>query len=79
MNPATNSMEKLTQMLRNTDTKLKEMGKTPYGARKATEKEQRDMFENLTESKLIDLIERYGEDKVNTWLNKFMPKEEYNA
>jgi len=79
MNIATNSMEKLTGMLRNTDAKLKEMGKIPYGVKKATKREQRDMFENLTESKLIDLVERYGEEKVNAWLNKFMPKEGDNA
>lgn len=77
MNLATNSMEKLTKMLINTDSKLKDMGKTPYGQRKATAKEERERFDNLTFEGLMSLIEQYGVDEVNTWLGKFTKEDNY--
>ena len=68
MNIATNVMEKMTRMLRNTDTKLKAMGETPYRTRQATPKEQKEMYENLTEAGLYEMIEKEGIEAVNKWL-----------
>ena len=68
MNILTNSMNRLTKMLTLTDDKLKEMGKEPYGTRKATPKEQRQMYENLTEGQLYGMVEKHGQDAVNKWL-----------
>lgn len=76
MNLATNSMERLTKMLRRADIRLKEFGVEPYGTRKATPGEQREMYENLTEEQLFDLYDREGYDAVNRFLNRFQPKEE---
>lgn len=68
MNLTTLAMEKLTKMLLVTDAKLKEMGKEPYGQRKATAKEQREKYENLTEGQLYEMIEKHGLDDTNDWL-----------
>lgn len=70
MNSATLMMEKMTKMLRDTDQKLKAMGETSYGTRKATPKEQRQMYENLTEGQLYEMIEEHGIDDTNNWLYK---------
>jgi len=70
MNIATSTMEKTTQMLRSMDKKLKAMGQIPYGVRKATLKEQRQMYANLTEGQLYELIQKHGKGKVNEWLYK---------
>jgi len=68
INVMTNTMEKTTEMLRATDKKLKAWGETPYGTRKATPKEQRQMYENLTEGQLYEMVEKHGQDAVNKWL-----------
>jgi len=76
MNLLTNSMERLTKMLLQTDAKLKTMGAEPYGVRKTTQAEQRQMYQNLTPDQLFQMIDKYGTAEVNKWLRKFMPKEE---
>ena len=57
MNLATNQMEKMTDMMRKTDARLKEMGKEPYGMRKLTEAEQMQQYRNLTPEKIFEMIE----------------------
>ena len=76
MNLATNSMERLTKMLGKTDARLKEFGIEPYGMRKTTPKEQRQMYESLTEEQLFDLYDREGYDAVNKFLSRYEPKED---
>ena len=71
MNLATNTMEKLTKMLDNTDAKLKEYGKEPYGVKKLTHVEQRKSIENLTTPELLSMIDQYGVEDVNAWLQKY--------
>ncbi len=70
MNLMTDSMERLTNMLKLTDSKLKGYGAEPYGQRKATPKEQREMYENLTEEQYWELIDEHGEKAVNDWMNR---------
>ena len=71
MNIATNSLQKLTQMLVNADRKLKEYGKEPYGQRKLTDREQRERVENLTQEELMAMIEEHGVESTNEWLSKY--------
>ena len=71
MNIMTNSMQRLTKMLLQTDARLKEFGKEPYGVRKATPKEQREMYENLTEPQFFQMVDTYGIEAVNKWLKRF--------
>ncbi len=71
MNIATNTMERLTKMLLNTDSHLKKMGSEPYGKRRATPKEEREMYDNLTSDKLMQMIDEKGVDNVNEWLSRF--------
>lgn len=71
MNVLTNSMNRLTKMLTNTDTKLKEYGVEPYGQKELTDREQRERIKNLTRGELFDLINQYGEKPVNDWLNRY--------
>lgn len=47
-------------------------GDMGYGKVKATEKDQREMFRNLTPQKLGELIREHGPDQVNEWLGKYM-------
>jgi len=74
MNIYTDSMNRLTKMLLNTDSKLKKMGATPYGITKITPKEQRLRYESLTPEKLFELIEKEGLENVNAWLSKHEEK-----
>ena len=74
-NLMTSAMNRMTDMLIRTDEKLAEYGVTPYAIRKATVKEQREQFKNLTPGELRNLIETYGVDEVNNWLGRFMPGE----
>ena len=71
MNLMTNSMERLTKILLQTDAKLKEYGAEKYGTRKATRTEQKQMYDNLTEVQLFKMIDQYGTKAVNKWLLKF--------
>ncbi len=71
MNLLTNSMERLTNMLVNCDTKLKAYGVEPYGQRELTDREQRDRIKNMSENDLLALIEQHGVQEVNAWLNKY--------
>ena len=75
MNIFTNSMERLTKMVEQTDEKLKQMGTEPYGVRRLTDKEQRERYENLTPNGLLAMIREHGVDETNKFLSKFMPKE----
>jgi hypothetical protein len=68
MNIATETMNKMTNMLRNSDAKLKNMGREPYGTRKATAQEQMELYQNLTEAQLYEMIQKHGIDTVNKWL-----------
>lgn len=74
MNITTNAMQKLTNMLVNTDKKLEEMGTEPYGIRKLTAKEERERFKNLTPGELWNMIQTYGKPAVNEWLQKMEEK-----
>lgn len=76
-NIMTVTMEKITGMLSGMDDKLKSWGVEPYGIRKATEKEERERFENLTIGDLAEMIQKEGREATNKWLGKFMSKEEY--
>ena len=71
MNLATESMQKLTHILYNTDAKLKEWGKEPYGTRKLTAAQQRERIKNMTPQDLMALIDEHGEQEVNAWLSKY--------
>ena len=75
INPLTNTMNRVTQMLLNADGKLKEWGKEPYGVREATLAEQKQVVQNLTEDQMFELINKHGLDKVNAWLSRFENKE----
>lgn len=75
MNIATNTMERLTKMLLNTDSHLKKMATEPYGKRKATAREEREMYENLTPEGLWQMIDEKGADEVNAWLSRFEEKQ----
>jgi len=68
MNLATMTMERMTKMLRAVDQKYKEFSTEPYGVRKLTLGEQRQMYENLTEEQLYEMIEEHGINAVNKWL-----------
>ena len=68
----TEALLRASQMLQNTDNKLKEMGKMPYGMVRATPKEQKQAFENLTPEQLQGLIMKHGYDEVNDYLKHFM-------
>lgn len=70
MNLATDTMLKMTEMLRDINGKFKEFATEPYGTRKSTPKEQREMYENLTEGQLYEMIDKHGIDDVNKWLYK---------
>jgi len=46
------------------------IGDMPYGMKKATAKEQRERFENLTPRELPALIKKHGFEEVNEYLRK---------
>ena len=71
MNLGTTVMEKMTAMLRATDSKLKEFADEPYGTTKLTAAQQRQRIKNMTPQELNQLINQYGVDDVNAWLNKY--------
>lgn len=71
MNILTNAMNKMTKMLLDSDSKLKEYGKEPYGIKKLTPKEQRDEYDNLTPDKLKAMIQEHGVEEVNKWMSRF--------
>lgn len=79
MNIMTNAMERVTQMLLEQDAKFKKYGVEPYGVRQLTAKEQREKFENLTPQELKSMVEQYGQDEVNAWLQKFWKEDEYGG
>ena len=72
MNLLTESMERLTKMMVNTDQKLKGMADLPYGARKLSSYEQRKRFEQLTPEDVAKMIEEQGINAVNEYLGKYM-------
>ena len=72
-NVMTTIQNNVTETLIKVNERLKYYaGDMPYGMKKATPKEQRDMFENLDAKGLSDLINQYGADEVNEMLGKFM-------
>lgn len=75
MNITTNAMQRLTKILTNTHEALGKMATEPYGVRKLTEREQWDMYKNLTAERLGELIEEQGLAKVNDWLYRMEQKE----
>ena len=48
------------------------VGDMPYGMKKATAKEKRERFENLTPQELPELIKKYGFEEVNKRLGEYM-------
>ena len=70
MNILTNAMNKVYRTLSQTDAKLKEYGKEPYGVTKLTPKEQRERFENMTMPEFMALLEEHGEEEVNEAIRK---------
>jgi len=77
MNIATLSMEKMTQLLKAIDDKYQQYASEPYGVRKMTPKEQLEMYENLSEAQLYELIEKHGVDEVNKWLYRMEKRREH--
>lgn len=61
-------LERFTAM----DNQLKQYGAEKYGMVKATEKQQRDRYRNLTPQELARMIDEQGPDEVNKWLGKYM-------
>jgi len=61
-------------MYRRMDKKIVDdyVGDMPYGMKKATEKEKRERFENLTPRELPELIKKYGFDEVNKRLGEYL-------
>ena len=70
----TETMERVTEMLRQTDAKLKKLGVVPYGVRKATPKEEKARFENLDVHGLTEMLGKEGKEKTNKWLGKYMSR-----
>jgi len=70
MNIATESMKKMTEMVKAIDQKYKEFATDPYGVRKLTLGEQREKYDNLTEAQLYEMVEKHGMDDVNKWMYK---------
>ena len=78
MNLATETMNKMYKMLSKSDSKLKEMGKEPYGQRKLSEREQYQKYKELTPEKLIDTLaglDSKGFKQFNEWLYRMEQKE----
>jgi len=79
MNIATQSMEKMTKILRAVDKKYKEYATEPYGQKKLTAKEQMDMYRSMTPEKLFNALDTMDSDqfrKFNDWLYKMEQKEQ---
>lgn len=70
MNLATETMLKIREQLGDFEKQVEQYATEPYGVRKSTAKEQRQMYENLTEGQLYEMIEKHGLDDVNKWLYK---------
>lgn len=70
MNIATESMKKMTEMLKAIDGKYKEFATEPYRMEKATPQDQANMYNNLTEAQLYGMIEKHGIESVSKWLNQ---------
>ena len=71
MNIATNSMNRVTNMLLRVDAKLKKIGTEPYRQRKATLAEQKDRVKNLTPQEAELMREQHGIGGMNELLSKF--------
>ena len=79
MNLATETMNKMTEMLKNIDQKYKEFAAEPYGTRKLSAREQYEQYKNLTPEKLIDTLaslDSKGFKAFNEWLYKMEQKEQ---
>lgn len=69
----TGVQNKMVKMYKGIDAKLKEYGgDMPYGMRRATRREQKEQYENLTPGELYNMIQAQGEDEVNKWLKHMM-------
>jgi len=68
MNIITDVMERTYQALKRFDAHMKDAVTEPYGQRKATAKDQMDMYKNLNEAQLYDLVQKHGIESVNQWL-----------
>jgi len=68
MNIMTDVMERTYQALKRFDAHMKDAVTEPYGQRKATAKDQMDMYKNLNEAQLYDLVQKHGIESVNQWL-----------
>lgn len=82
MNIATLTSQKMYDMLKATDRKVKEYATEPYGQRKLTEAEQMMAYRSLTPEKMYETIQ--GMDykqfqKFNNWLYKMEQKEANNG
>jgi len=66
-------MGRMTDMYKAMDKQIVKNydGDMPYAMKKATEKEKRERFENLTPQELPELIKEYGWDEVNEWVGKY--------
>jgi len=82
MNIATNTMEKMTKMLRAIDGKCKEYATEPYGQKKLSPKEQMDLYKSMTPEKLFETLDTLDSDgfrKFNEWLYRMEQKEGKNG
>jgi len=73
-NIMTQVQEKMFDMYKRADAKIVKdyTGDMPYGMKKATAKEKRERFENLTPAELPELIKKYGFDEVNKRLGEYL-------
>lgn len=79
MNIATNTMQKMTNMLRAIDGKYKVYATEPYGQKKLSAKEQMDLYKSMTPEKLLNALDTLDSDsfrKFNEWLFKMEKKEQ---
>ena len=71
-----NILDKATDKLLSTLNRVDDLAKNapyyPYGKVKATPAEKRTQFENLDVNQVVQLIDKYGKDKVNEYLRRNM-------
>lgn len=72
LNLMTRTMDNIHKILGATDKRLQEFGVMPYGMKKATPKEQREQYDNLSIEGLANLIQQHGRAEVDNWLGKYM-------
>jgi len=70
MNIMTIVQEGVYQKLKQFDEHVKNSVTEPYGQRKSTLKEQKEMYQNLTPEKFLELERTEGLVPLNKWLSR---------